>query len=756
MESIRKILNNKRLMKYLAMAVVIVGIELVTFQAVYLASWNYYLATVVSFLVGVVLNWIVGRLFVFGKSKHSAPREFAMVFTASIVGVLIQVAVVFVSVQLLLLYPLVGKMLSIVFSFFWNYWFRAAVVYKTDAKAADKKPAHRTSNPIETTRKFIKRYPNKTYVALFIAVGLAASYAYFLRFPNNFVEPNFYAEDGSVYLHNIETHGFTQALFTTFNGYFIAGLYLLEGAGYALNALLFHGSFLDMPKSFAVVSYLFLGFVSTLPLLLFRQHAKLAALLLLVVFSVFVPMPGYDYAIIGTIGNLKFVFVYVAFLLLLYRHLLAESSWKRIVVVDAILLVCAYTNIVVYVLMPFALLRYWRYLRPDKKWLLELLRLRSFQSLLILGVLLLPQLAVIKLFGIPIIAGYLDTPYQWDATVNTFVYRTYLFPFLPGLTTHLNDIFALIAFVTFNVFLWFGLKSRRYVYAFGMISAFLITLLFVLNRTGVSELFKDYVGSGPDQFFYTQNLIACFMVAFATGYLIEKIPKRGIRVGVYVAIALCVVTLYIPEAGSYGKNDFMQRTVKNIYVNAQEECETNKGTPDIQLYPVQTDAFPLKDITRDRICTEQAASYVPDTEYYSFESQGGTMIEDVAPADIRQTFVANYEGLSGISVMFLTYKQSITDKYSLTLFESDCKTILRSVPIDSDRIEDTAYARIDFDHIEKSKGKTYCFTITETRQKTKALALALTKNDLYPEGSLKASNQVRADDSLFRLHYNQQ
>lgn len=130
MEFISNLLQNKRLMKYFVMAVIIVGIELVAFQVIYVTTKNYYLATIISFLVGVVLNWVIGRLVVFGKSKHSPVREFTMVFTASIVGLLIQVSVVFVSVQLLLLYPLIGKIISIIFSFFWNYWFRAAVVYK--------------------------------------------------------------------------------------------------------------------------------------------------------------------------------------------------------------------------------------------------------------------------------------------------------------------------------------------------------------------------------------------------------------------------------------------------------------------------------------------------------------------------------------------------------------------------------------------------------------------------------------------------
>jgi putative flippase GtrA len=112
------------------MAVVIVGIELVSFQVIYLLTRNYYLATVVSFILAVVLNWIAGRMFVFGASHHHALREFLMVLIASVIGLVIQLGVVYVSVTLLLLYPLIGKFLSILFSFFWNYWFRSAIIYK--------------------------------------------------------------------------------------------------------------------------------------------------------------------------------------------------------------------------------------------------------------------------------------------------------------------------------------------------------------------------------------------------------------------------------------------------------------------------------------------------------------------------------------------------------------------------------------------------------------------------------------------------
>jgi putative flippase GtrA len=127
---IEQILHNKRLVKYFVMAVIIVGIELITFQAIYLLTQNYFLATSLSFIIGVLLNWIVGRKFVFGASSHHPLREFIMVLVASLFGLLIQLTVVTLSVQVLGLYPLIGKVLSIIFSFFWNYWFRARFIYK--------------------------------------------------------------------------------------------------------------------------------------------------------------------------------------------------------------------------------------------------------------------------------------------------------------------------------------------------------------------------------------------------------------------------------------------------------------------------------------------------------------------------------------------------------------------------------------------------------------------------------------------------
>lgn len=127
---LKKILGNKRMVKYFLMAVAIVSIELITFQLIYVITNNYYYATIISFLLAVILNWYFGRILVFGKSKHNPSKEFTMVLVASLIGVSVQVLVMYISINFLGLMPLIGKAASIIFSFFWNYWFRSKIIYK--------------------------------------------------------------------------------------------------------------------------------------------------------------------------------------------------------------------------------------------------------------------------------------------------------------------------------------------------------------------------------------------------------------------------------------------------------------------------------------------------------------------------------------------------------------------------------------------------------------------------------------------------
>lgn len=121
--------KHKKLLLYGSMAIIIVLVELITFQLTYLLMSNYLISTVVSFVVGVILNWLGGRRYIFNESKHKIHKEAGLIVVASLLGLLLQIIVVSLLVEKMVIYPLFAKAASIVLSFVWNYWFRRRFVY---------------------------------------------------------------------------------------------------------------------------------------------------------------------------------------------------------------------------------------------------------------------------------------------------------------------------------------------------------------------------------------------------------------------------------------------------------------------------------------------------------------------------------------------------------------------------------------------------------------------------------------------------
>lgn len=592
----------------------------------------------------------------------------------------------------------------------------------------------------------IKKYLRKPWV-LFLIFSLVGAIIFFLRFPNNFFEPNFYAEDGSVFLKNIVQKGFWGAIFSTFNGYYIFGIYILEGVGYVINLIFFHGNFIDLARSFSIASYLFLGAICALPILLFNKKINKFGLLTIFLLSAFVPMPGWDYAIIGTIGNSKFIYVYIAFLLLVYRHFLSEKEIKKTIAVDIAIAICSYTNVTVYCLMPFALLKYWPQIKKFE--IKKLFQTRSFQSLIVLALIMLPQIYVIKKYGIPTLPGYLDSPYDPKATINLFIFRPFLYPFLPGLHKYINDVAAFAIFTILVGSLWIILKRFRAVLIFGIATALLATFLFVINRTGLSGLMTSYLSSGPDQFFYAQNLIMCMIVGIALSELYSN-NKFSMLMPIFV----CMFILpYIMAAGTYGKNDFMQKTVRNIYINAHESCE-NYDRLNVQLYPVANNSnYRLNFVDRSVVCNRSLSNYTPETYYLDTTPKENEYIPDIAKQEIFQTFTSKYDNLSGLGILVLTYGKPITDNYYLELYKDNCITALRRVKIDKSTFKNAEFANIHFTKIQHSKSVDYCYTIRIEGKETTALALPLSKDNQYTDGILKLDKKTLDNDLVFSLLY---
>ena len=731
-----------RIFRYLGVAVSIVAIELALFQVVYLLSHNYVAATIISFVMAVVLNWILGRKVVFGASHHHPAKEFIMVLVASVIGLGIQLTVVWFSVEVVKLYPLIGKMLSIGFSFFWNYWFRAAIIYKKHVA------------PVEEVQVAVSpRFGILRPVFLYMALTAIVTLVLLWRYPNNVAQANFYGEDGSVYLQNIMQHGWARAAITPFNGYSIIGLYVLCGAGWLLN-LVFGDGLVTLPAMFAFVSVLFMAAVIALPYLLFRRTFGRMKTLLVVVLGALVPLPLSPHIVVGTIGNQKWVFMYLAFLLVLYRLVNRRQLGKwRVVVIDALVLLCAYTNSTAYALVPLLfvphLLDWWRTRKQANivRFVLKRLRTFEFASLVAMGVLLVPQLVMVVVRGIPKLPGYLDSPYQASKSIELFVNRTYDFGITHLVNGHMSDIAALLIFGALVYVGWKKLQGNEKIAFFvGLYAAGVASLLFVLNRHGVTDFFFNYQpsGSGPDQFFFVQTLIMGLPITLAIFGFARSLGTDRAKAGVLVvSFGLLIFSGLASNAiqgerwrnanvfAVYGGGTYVDQAIKS--------CREQTGPRvRVTLYPYDTGQFSLY-ADRHLVC-DQLGKYQPDFTSFGLQPYNNDYLTIVKKGDFTQTFKVWQGKLDGLRVFLSTFdKASRSGTYVVVLYDKTCTTELRRAPV-STRLLDNTYYDAKFAPLANSAGQTYCFSVLPPQTKTfDPLAVQQTQSGSYADGTLTLS-----------------
>ena len=94
-------------------------------------SIAYLLATALAFAISTFANWPFGRLLVFrGKQAQSLLREILSVYLASIVGLLLNLLIMFLLVQLLSVEKMYAKIAATVLVFAYNYLVRKLVIYR--------------------------------------------------------------------------------------------------------------------------------------------------------------------------------------------------------------------------------------------------------------------------------------------------------------------------------------------------------------------------------------------------------------------------------------------------------------------------------------------------------------------------------------------------------------------------------------------------------------------------------------------------
>lgn len=424
-----------------------------------------------------------------------------------------------------------------------------------------------------------------------IVVILLSTLIFALRNMPAFTYPNFYAEDATVLFQNIFSKDIFHAILAAFNGYLVVGQYILAYIAATLNLFL-GGEIKTLPLATAIISSLFMGTLSSLPVILFRKNLGTVAALLAVLLTSLVPLKSYDYAILGSIANLKFVFLYLAFMLVLYRLINRNLSTNKIIIVDALLVICILSNATVAFLVPLILLPYVKnvFIELRKK-----LTLRAFRNVGLISGLVISAIGAVYtlvalLKGIPKIPGYLDTPFKPEASFPILDRSMFYSLFYP-ITPSVNSVFVALLFIatiTFGIWVLHKKNDDSYVMLAGGWGIFLGTVLFIINRPGIGDYYLSYGHKGgPDQFFMAQNMIFIFLVVW---FVRKWFNLKTIFPKVIAGFALVLyLVLAIPHGTSYGSNsEVYYKSMGSIYTNVDKACSqyAEKETVVIQIYPI--------------------------------------------------------------------------------------------------------------------------------------------------------------------------
>lgn len=441
------------------------------------------------------------------------------------------------------------------------------------------------------------------YKIFFLICWIMSFTILFLRYPNAFFFPNFFAEDGGIFVDNIIKNGFLSSIFYKFNGYLISGLYILTYFAIQINKIV-TGEFIYLPTFISLVANAFFSFVLCLPILLFYNKIKPQYLFILVILTSFIPFKGWNYAILGVIGNLKFLFTYLALQLIIFRIFLEKNSMK-IPFIDFVLIICAFTNLNVYALIPFIFINEIQEIIKTK----QINHIFKKNLALISGIttsliLLIPVIQTIT-YGLPIITGYLDTPYEFNKTISIFIGRTYLYPMINSMFHLLNDgLVLIIFFIIISVIFIFRNKNYTKIYFFAIYSIFISTLLLILARPGLHEFFNGYSGHGPAQFFYSQNIIFIFLLILSIQDLIQNKKIYAKIIGVLITLMLI---FNVPFSGNFAfgiDNNDPLIEIGSFKKNVEIECKKKFKDPlYIKIYP---DKKLLLEVDRKSVCNSKS------------------------------------------------------------------------------------------------------------------------------------------------------
>lgn len=96
------------------------------------AKVHYLVSAVVAFVMGLTVNFLLSKKFVFSgeKKAHSSSTEFLVYAIIGVIGLLLTEGIMFVLTDILKLYFMIPKIIATAVVFVWNFVARKLVLYR--------------------------------------------------------------------------------------------------------------------------------------------------------------------------------------------------------------------------------------------------------------------------------------------------------------------------------------------------------------------------------------------------------------------------------------------------------------------------------------------------------------------------------------------------------------------------------------------------------------------------------------------------
>ena len=91
---------------------------------------HYTFSTALAFVLSTFANWLFGRLILFKKKTQNIAGEIFKIYLISVLGLLMNIAIMFVAVEKIGIHDMISKIISTGIVFIWNFLVRKLWIYK--------------------------------------------------------------------------------------------------------------------------------------------------------------------------------------------------------------------------------------------------------------------------------------------------------------------------------------------------------------------------------------------------------------------------------------------------------------------------------------------------------------------------------------------------------------------------------------------------------------------------------------------------